>query len=78
MRASKTATIDKSMHAIFAIAPNDLHQKSLTNWYKIATQPLKRMPFVFIIPLSLGASLAVYMLFGQLVIKLVSLLQYGF
>lgn len=78
MRTSPTVDIDKNMQSIFAIAPNDLHQKSLTNLYKIATQPLKRMPFVFIIPLSLGASLAVYMLFGQLVIKLVSLLQYGF
>jgi hypothetical protein len=78
MRTSKIADIEKSMYAIFSIAPNDLHQKSLTHLYKIITQPLKRMPFLFIIPLSLGASLVVYLLFGRLIIKLVSLLQYGF
>ncbi|MDA1316731.1 MAG: hypothetical protein O3B87_01755 [bacterium] len=66
------------MQSIFAIPPNDLHHKLLTNWYKLATSPLKRMPFIYIVPLSLGASLAVYMLFGQLIIQLVSLLQYGF
>jgi len=78
MCTSSIKDIDKNMESIFAIPPNDLHQRWLTTIYKIVTQPLKRMPFLFIIPLSLGISLAVYVLFGQLVVKFVSLLQYGF
>lgn len=78
MSSSQLKTIDKHMHDIFAIAPNDLHFKLLTHTYKLVTEPLKNMPFLFIIPLSIGTSLIIYLLFGQIVIRLVSLLQYGF
>ncbi|MFZ2205982.1 MAG: hypothetical protein WA061_03350 [Microgenomates group bacterium] len=60
------------------VEPNDLGIPVLTVIYRKINIFFKTAPFVFIVPLSLLlASLLVY-LFGFVVVKLASLLQYGF
>lgn len=68
----------QKMNKIFSLEPNDLGSKKLTYAYKFITSRFKSMPFFYILPLSSLAALCMYILFGQLVIKLVSILQYGF
>lgn len=58
--------------------PNDLHNEMLTSWYKFLTAPLKRIPFLYIIPLSILLAALMYLTVGQLLIRLVTLLQHGF
>ena len=63
---------------IFSLKPNDLGNKHLTFAYKWVTGPLKKMPFIYLLPISFVSAVGLYILFGNLVIKIVSLLQYGF
>lgn len=70
--------IQKEFNNIFSLPPNDLGNKWLTFLYKSVTRPLKKMPFIYILPLSIFIAIAMYFVFGQYVIKLVSVLQYGF
>ncbi len=66
------------LNEVFLIEPVDLGPNFLTLLYKKITNPLKYWPFVYIIPLSLLISLSLYLIFGPLLLKLVTLLQYGF
>jgi len=63
---------------ISALPPNDLHSRMLTSLYKFFTAPLKKMPFAYIVPLSLGVAFLMYLVTGKMLINLVTLLQYGF
>lgn len=63
---------------IYSLPPNDLHNEILTSWYKFLTAPLKRIPFLYIIPLSVLIAAFLYLVVGQLLIRLVTLLQHGF
>lgn len=69
--------LKKHLREIYSLEPNDLHMGLLTRVYKQATRRLKRMPFIYIIPLAFLVSIGLYFIFGQLVVGLVSLLQYG-
>lgn len=70
--------LERELNHIFALKPNDLKFGWLTAIYKWLTHPLKRMPFLYFIPAALTLALLLYLFFGQLVIRLVSILQYGF
>ena len=70
--------IQEELQRILSVPPNDLGDKHLTMVYKFFTRPLKKMPFFYIIPLSLMGAVLMYLLLGPFVIKLVSILQYGF
>lgn len=70
--------IQEEFNTIFSLPPNDLGNKWLTHFYRLVAHPLKKMPFMYILPLSILVAIAMYLLFGQFVIKLVSILQYGF
>jgi len=70
--------IEREFQQIFAVKPNDLRMPWLTALYKWTTGPLKRMPFIYFVPLALCAVLALYLLVGPLIIRLASILQYGF
>lgn len=70
--------LDSKLERIFQLEPNDLHIPLLTTIYKTLTRPLKSLPIVYIIPISLGSAFLMYLVFGSLVVRLVSLLQYGF
>lgn len=78
MRQTYTDNLDREFERIFAVAPNDLGNKWLTFFYKRFTRPLKQMPFVYILPVSFLTAVFLYYLLGPLLIKLVSILQYGF
>lgn len=75
---SFVSKLDHEMHRIFSIEPNDLNNRYLTNFYKIFTKPLKSIPLIYIIPLSIILSITIYFVFGQMLIKIVTLLQNGF
>lgn len=70
--------IDQEFQRIFSIQPNDLGHKHLTSLYKFFTGPLKNLPFIYLIPLSVLFSVMVYIVLGNLVVKVVNILQYGF
>lgn len=68
----------QKMNDVFSLEPNDLGSQTLTRMYKFITSRLKSMPFFYIIPLSGLGAILMYLSFGHLVVKLVSILQYGF
>ncbi len=78
MRHTYTHNLDREFDRIFSVPPNDLGNRWLTFFYKLFTGPLKKMPFLYILPLSFFAAVALYYLLGSLLIKFVSILQYGF
>lgn len=65
-------------HEVFIVPPNDLGHPVLTHWYKRTTKFLKTMPFLYIVPMSIGAAVLMYAVFGFMVVRLTSLLQLGF
>ena len=69
--------LKEKFNEIYSIEPNDLSFGFLTRLYKQTTGPLKKMPFLYIVPLALIFAICLYILFGHLVVGLVSLLQYG-
>ncbi len=68
----------RQFNRIYTIPPNDLHVSFLTGWYKRLTSPLKGIPLIYIIPLSLFMVGALYWVLRGGVIRLTTLLQYGF
>ena len=70
--------LKSKLNEVYTVEPNSLGNTYLTMVFKQLTSFLKVMPFVYIIPLSLGITVLLYLAFGTLTIKLASLLQYGF
>ncbi len=70
--------LKKKLNEVFLIEPNDLGWRFLTNLYKDLTAHLKNFPFILIIPVSFILAMIFYLIFGRLIVGLVSLLQYGF
>ncbi|MDP4011827.1 MAG: hypothetical protein Q8P72_06410 [Candidatus Roizmanbacteria bacterium] len=77
-QSSYIKKLDLELERIFELQPNDLHVPALTYMYKKLTRPLKSLPIVYIVPLSIGSAIFMYLVFGPMVVRLVSLLQYGF
>ena len=77
MRSIETK-LKKTVNEVFFIEPNNLGLGLFNSLYKRTTHPLKFAPFIIVIPLAFLAAMVMYFIFGQLLIKLVSLLQYGF
>lgn len=70
--------LKKRLNEVYSIEPNDLRHPMLTNMYKRLTHRLKTYPFIVIIPASLLLSLLVYGVIGLLIVRVVSILQFGF
>jgi len=70
--------LKKKLNEIYVIEPNDLGAQFLNNIYKRINIYFKTAPFIVIVPLSFIIAITVYFIFGYLLIKIVSLLQYGF
>lgn len=70
--------LKKKLNEIYIIEPNDLGIKKLTTWYKFIVRYFKTVPFIVIVPLSFLIGYVLYLFFGFLIVRLVSLLQYGF
>ena len=70
--------LKKKLKEIYLIQPNDLGNPYLTKIYKKITPYFKVMPFIIVVPISLLFAFLMYFVFGPLIVKLASLLQYGF
>jgi len=70
--------LKNKLDEVYTVEPNSLGNTYLTTLFKQLTSFLKVMPFIYIIPLSFGITVLLYLTFGTLTIKLASLLQYGF
>lgn len=68
----------KKMDEVFFLEPNNLGSQTLTNFYHSMTSLLKRMPFMVILPLALLVALLFFLNFREMVVRIVTLLQYGF
>lgn len=66
------------MEEVYMVEPNDLGYPLLTRLYRRINRYFKRAPFIIVIPASLAFALTLYFLFGYLVVRLASILQYGF
>lgn len=78
MRQVINLKLKKRLNEVFIIPPNDLGEKRLTDFYKWLTSYLKTMPFIIVIPIATLIVFGIYFLFGFLVVRLTTLLQYGF
>jgi len=70
--------LTRKMNEVFSIEPNDLGLNLFTNYFRKVTSYLKTAPFIVVIPLTILISLFLYLVFGRLLIKLVTILQYGY
>lgn len=70
--------LKNQLDEVFFIKPNNLGWFFLTNIYKKITSYFKTMPFILVIPSSFLLVFFLYLIFGKLLVKLASLLQYGF
>ena len=70
--------LKRKMDEVFSIEPNELGVNFLTSYFKKWTAYLKVAPFIYIIPLTFILSIFLYFALGRVLIKLVTVLQYGF
>jgi hypothetical protein len=68
----------QKMNEVFSIESNDLGFNFLTNYFKKFTAYLKVAPFIYIIPITFLVSISLYFILGRFLVKLVTVLQYGF
>jgi len=68
----------QKLNEVFSIEPNDLGIDWLTFYFKKITAYFKVIPFVYVIPITFLISLVLYLLLGKLLVRLVTILQYGF
>jgi hypothetical protein len=76
--SAERVVFQKKLNEVFYLEPNNLGMGFLTNLYKRIVAHFKVAPFIIIIPFSFIFAGVAYFLLGYLLIKLVSLLQYGF
>lgn len=70
--------LKNKLDEVFFMESNNLGYYPLNKFYKFSTYYLKTMPFVYLVPLSILISVCLYFISDFLVIRLASLLQYGF
>jgi hypothetical protein len=68
----------QKLNEVFSIEPNDLGANYLTHYFKKVTAYFKIAPFIYIIPITFFISILLYFILGRFLIKLVTVLQYGF
>lgn len=66
------------MEEVSIVEPNDFGSASLNRLYRTVNRFFKNAPFIIVIPASIIIAISLYVLFGFLAIKLVSILQNGF
>lgn len=77
MKHSYSELRDK-MEEVYLVEPNDLGFARATYLYRKINVYFKQMPFLFIIPLSFVVAILLSIFFGPFIIRLTTLLQYGF
>lgn len=70
--------LKRKLNEVFSVEQNDLGINFLTYYFKKITVYLKEAPFIYVIPIAFLASIFLYFVLGRFLIKLVTVLQYGF
>lgn len=70
--------LKKRLDDVYSLSPNDLQLPILTRAFKKITAQLKYFPFKIILPLALVITLIGYLFVGYLIVRLASILQFGF
>jgi len=70
--------ISKKYREIFAVKPNSLGNPLFDLLYKSVVRFFKTAPFVVIIPTVMLMVVLIYLIVGPLLVRLASMLQYGF
>ena len=70
--------LKKKLDEVFFVEPNDLGIDFLTYYFRKTTAYLKIVPFIYIIPFTFLISTLLYFILGKLLVRLVTMLQYGF
>lgn len=70
--------LKKKVNEAYAVPPTHFNHSLINNLFKLSASSLKSLPFKIMLPLSLFFSLLLYFIFGLIIVRLVSLLQYGF
>jgi len=70
--------LHKKFNEVYSIEPNDLFFKPATTFYKKISSYFKTAPFIIIIPLSFFVAICLYFVFGYFLVRLTTILQYGF
>lgn len=78
MKKTFSLRVKKRLDEVFLVEPTDFNDYFFTRIYKFLTEPLKNLPFLVIIPFSFILAVLSYFFLGYLIVKIVSLLQYGF
>jgi hypothetical protein len=68
----------RKLNEVFVVEPNDLGLPYLTSFYRRINIFFKRMPFIVVIPASLIGTLFLTFFFDYVIVRLTSILQYGF
>ncbi|MBI4973337.1 hypothetical protein HZC27_01875 [Candidatus Roizmanbacteria bacterium] len=75
---SNIIQLRRKLNEVYVVEPNDLGLPYLTAFYRRVNVFFKRMPFIIIVPAALLGALFLSVFFGYLVVRLTSMLQYGF
>lgn len=78
MKNTRFSRLQEKMEEVYLVEPNDLGFATGTKIYRRINGYFKTMPFLFIIPVSFLAATVLYLLFGPLIVRLTTMLQYGF
>ena len=70
--------LKKKLNEVFFIEPNDLGIDFLTFYFKKITAYFKVIPFIYVVPFTFLISIILYFLLGRLLVRLVTILQYGY
>lgn len=70
--------VSKQYQEIYEVQPNQLGNNRIDLFYKITTRFFKKAPFIVIVPVVTLVVVLIYISIGPLLVKLASLLQYGF
>lgn len=63
---------------VYSVPPTAFGDSVLTSLFRQTTGKLKFFPFKVIIPVSIVAAIFLYAIVGFLIVRLVSILQFGF
>jgi len=75
---SNIMQLRKKLNEVYVVEPNDLGLPYLTALYRRINVFFKRMPFIIVVPASLISALFLSLFFDYVVVRLTSMLQYGF
>lgn len=68
----------RKFNEVYSLEPNNLLFRPLTFLYKKVTGYFKTAPFIIVVPLSFLIAIGLYFVFGYLLVRLTTILQYGF